>query len=315
MSISSFKLNVNVNAPHYDPEDWIDEDILSDIDDEIEKDPEFQAWLTSADTEDEEEPGSSSVWVPLSRRDLERANQFAQAHPNPSFAESIRQKTLAGAALTHYLESHGISVDRGAASHSSGILQLLNPTADAVLPKLGKLEALPISTNAGAVDFSQIRVDVDLNPATLAYVILSLERSGAELHGVLLASDLLQDFPEGGAVFLALMKPLAALWEAYQIWQRQERFMAGRNEARDWSLTDRGETIRFLNHLLVNVPDYERPDKLSKFLRAIANPNSEQEERNLQAVREQGPAPIEADSGDWLDLAMDWLDELELGNL
>ncbi|MFM7714047.1 MAG: hypothetical protein ACKO7A_15465, partial [Microcystis sp.] len=98
--------------------------------------------------------------------------------PYPSFGE-FRQNTLAAAVLTDYLEEHGIEVDAAAADN-----------AQVVLPKLGKLEAILIPQDSGAepLDLSQVRVEIDLNPATLAYILIELGEGGAWLTGVLLSS-------------------------------------------------------------------------------------------------------------------------------
>ncbi len=80
--------------------------------------------------------------------------------------------------LTDYLEEHGIEVDAAAADN-----------AQVVLPKLGKLEAVLIPQDSGEemLDLSQIRVEIDLNPATLAYILVELGEGGAWLTGVVLA--------------------------------------------------------------------------------------------------------------------------------
>jgi hypothetical protein len=309
MSISTS--TSDVNEPLYSSEDWID-------DDELENDPEFQEWLAIADTTEEEDSAgqaSSSVWVPWSAADQDRANKLALAHPNPTFGELIRQNTLAAAVLTHYLDDHGIEMDHAAANHTQAVLQLLNPTADVVLPKLGKLEALLVPQDSGAEprDLSQVKVEIDLNPATLAYVLVELGEGGAWLTGVLLSSDLRQDFPEGGAVSLAMMKPMSALWEAYRRWENCQQIMAQFSDKQGWSAQQRTETITFLNWLLTNSSEYERPMRLKDFLAEKASENHENfkpSASNLQEVREATPEPSSEGAVDWLDVAMDLLDEL-----
>jgi hypothetical protein len=309
MSISTS--TSDVNEPLYSSEDWID-------DDELENDPEFQEWLAIADTTEEEDSAgqaSSSVWVPWSAADQDRANKLALAHPNPTFGELIRQNTLAAAVLTHYLDDHGIEMDHAAANHTQAVLQLLNPTADVVLPKLGKLEALLVPQDSGEekLDLSQVRVEIDLNPATLAYILVELGEGGAWLTGVLLSSDLGQDFPEGGAVSLAMMKPISALWEAYCWWQKCQQITTQFSDEQGWSVQQRTETITFLNWLFTNSPEHERPRRLANFLAENANENKENTEpsvSNLQAVREATPESSSAGAVDWLALAMDLLDEL-----
>jgi hypothetical protein len=58
--------------------------------------------------------------------------------------------------------------------------------AQVVLPKLGKLEAVLIPQDSGEelLDLSQVRLNVDLNPATLAYILVELGEGGAWLTGV-----------------------------------------------------------------------------------------------------------------------------------
>ncbi|WP_286824615.1 hypothetical protein [Microcystis sp. LSC13-02] len=223
--------------------------------------------------------------------------------PYPSFGE-FRQNTLAAAVLTYYLEEHGIEVDAAAADN-----------AQVVLPKLGKLEALLVPQDSGAepLDLSQVKVKIDLNPATLAYILVELGEGGAWLTGVLLSSDLRQDFPEGGAVSLAMRKPMSALWEAYRRWENCQQIMAQYIDKQGWSAQQRTETITFLNWLLTNSSEYERPTLLKDFLAEKASENHENFKplaSNLQEVREATPEPSSEGAVDWLDVAMDLLDEL-----
>ena len=62
---------MNLSIPH-PPEDWFD-------DDELENDPEFQAWLAIADATEEDSTGqaSSSVWVPRNAAAQKRANKLS----------------------------------------------------------------------------------------------------------------------------------------------------------------------------------------------------------------------------------------------
>ncbi|GBL16067.1 hypothetical protein MTo_03387 [Microcystis aeruginosa NIES-1211] len=309
MSISTS--TSDVNEPLNPLEDWID-------DDELENDPEFQAWLAIADTTEEEDStgqASSSVWVPWDAAAQQQANKLALAHPNPRFGELIRQNTLAAAVLTYYLEGHGIEVDAAAADHAQAVLQLLNPTADVVLPKLGKLEAVLIPQDSGEemLDLSQIRVEIDLNPATLAYILVELGEGGAWLTGVLLSSDLRQDFPEGGAVSLAMRKPISALWEAYRRWENCQQIMGQYIDKQGWSAEQRSEVITVLNWVWDYRQDYERPTLLGDFLAEKASENNENFKPLVsrpEGVREATPEPSSEGAVDWLTVAMDLLDEL-----
>jgi hypothetical protein len=223
--------------------------------------------------------------------------------PYPSFGE-FRQNTLAAAVLTYYLEEHGIEVDAAAADN-----------AQVVLPKLGKLEALLVPQDSGAepLDLSQVKVKIDLNPATLAYILVELGEGGAWLTGVLLSSDLRQDFPEGGAVSLAMRKPMSALWEAYRRWENCQQIMAQYIDKQGWSAEQRAEVITMLNWVCDYRQDYERPTLLKDFLAEKASENPENFKplaSNLQEVREATPEPSSEGAVDWLDVAMDLLDEL-----
>ena len=224
--------------------------------------------------------------------------------PYPSFGELIPQNTLAAAVLTYYLEEHGIEVDAAAADN-----------AQVVLPKLGKLEALLVPQDSGAepLDLSQVKVKIDLNPATLAYILVELGEGGAWLTGVLLSSDLRQDFPEGGAVSLAMRKPMSALWEAYRRWENCQQIMAQYIDKQGWSAEQRAEVITMLNWVCDYRQDYERPTLLKDFLAEKASENPENfkpSASNLQEVREATPEPSSEGAVDWLDVAMDLLDEL-----
>ncbi|TYT70761.1 hypothetical protein [Microcystis aeruginosa] len=255
--------------------------------------------------------------------------------PYPSFGE-FRQNTLAAAVLTDYLEEHGIEVDAAAADN-----------AQVVLPKLGKLEAVLIPQDSGEemLDLSQIRVEIDLNPATLAYILIELGEGGAWLTGVLLSSDLRQDFPEGGAVSLAMRKPISALWEAYRRWENCQQIMAQYIDKQGGSAEQRSEVITVLRDLRGNnIParqslcrrirpalngtlskrkslnwvwdyrqDYERPTLLKEFLEEKANENNENFKPLVsrpEGVREATPEPSSEGAVDWLEVAMDLLDEL-----
>lgn len=298
MSISTS--TSDVNEPLNPLEDWFD-------DDELENDPEFQAWLAIADTTEEEDStgqASSSVWVPWDAAAQQQANKLALAHPNPSFGELIRQNTLAAAVLTYYLEEHGIEVDAAAADN-----------AQVVLPKLGKLEAILIPQDSGEelLDLSQARVNIDLNPATLAYILVELGEGGAWLTGVLLSSDLRQDFPEGGAVSLAMRKPISALWEAYRRWENCQQIMAQYIDKQGWSAEQRSEVITVLNWVWDYRQDYERPTLLKEFLEEKASENNENFKPLVsrpEGVREATPEPSSEGAVDWLEVAMDLLDEL-----
>ena len=223
--------------------------------------------------------------------------------PYPSFGE-FRQNTLAAAVLTYYLEEHGIEVDAAAADN-----------AQVVLPKLGKLEALLVPQDSGAepLDLSQVKVKIDLNPATLAYILVELGEGGAWLTGVLLSSDLRQDFPEGGAVSLSMRKPISALWEAYRRWENCQQIMAQYIDKQGWSAEQRAEVITMLNWVCDYRQDYERPTLLKDFLAEKASENPENfkpSASNLQEVREATPEPSSEGAVDWLEVAMDLLDEL-----
>ena len=224
--------------------------------------------------------------------------------PYPSFGELIRQNTLAAAVLTDYLEEHGIEVDAAAADN-----------AQVVLPKLGKLEAILIPQDSGAelLDLSQIRVEIDLNPATLAYILVELGEGGAWLTGVLLSSDLRQDFPEGGAVSLAMRKPISALWEAYRRWENCQQIMAQYIDKQGWSAEQRSEVITVLNWVWDYRQDYERPTLLKEFLEEKASENHENFKPLVsrpEGVKEATPEPSSEGAVDWLEVAMDLLDEL-----
>ena len=223
--------------------------------------------------------------------------------PYPSFGE-FRQNTLAAAVLTDYLEEHGIEVDAAAADN-----------AQVVLPKLGKLEAVLIPQDSGEemLDLSQIRVEIDLNPATLAYILIELGEGGAWLTGVLLSSDLRQDFPEGGAVSLAMRKPISALWEAYRRWENCQQIMAQYIDKQGWSAEQRSEVITVLNWVWDYRQDYERPTLLGDFLAEKANENNENFKPLVsrpEGVRGATPEPSSEGAVDWLEVAMDLLDEL-----
>ena len=223
--------------------------------------------------------------------------------PYPSFGE-FRQNTLAAAVLTDYLEEHGIEVDAAAADN-----------AQVVLPKLGKLEAIliPQDSDGEPLDLSQIRVNIDLNPATLAYILVELGEGGAWLTGVLLSSDLRQDFPEGGAVSLAMRKPMSALWEAYRRWENCQQIMAQYIDKQGWSAEQRSEVITVLNWVWDYRQDYERPTLLKEFLEEKASENNENFKPLVsrpEGVREATPEPSSEGAVDWLDVAMDLLDEL-----
>jgi hypothetical protein len=206
-------------------------------------------------------------------------------------------------------------MDHAAANHTQAVLQLLNPTADVVLPKLGKLEALLVPQDSGAepLDLSQVRVEIDLNPATLAYVLVELGEGGAWLTGVLLSSDMRQDFPEGGAVSLAMRKPMSALWEAYRRWENCQQIMAQYIDKQGWSAEQRAEVITVLNWVWDYRQDYERPTLLKDFLAEKASENHENFKPLVlrpEGVREATPEPSSEGAVDWLDVAMDLLDEL-----
>ncbi|MFN9733922.1 MAG: hypothetical protein ACK544_08105 [Microcystis sp.] len=223
--------------------------------------------------------------------------------PYPSFGE-FRQNTLAAAVLTYYLEEHGIEVDAAAADN-----------AQVVLPKLGKLEALLVPQDSGAepLDLSQVKVKIDLNPATLAYVLVELGEGGAWLTGVLLSSDLRQDFPEGGAVSLAMRKPMSALWEAYRRWENCQQIMAQCIDKQGWSAEQRAEVITVLNWVWDYRQDYERPTLLKEFLEEKASENNENFKPLVsrpEGGREATPEPTSEGAVDWLEVAMDLLDEL-----
>lgn len=223
--------------------------------------------------------------------------------PYPSFGE-FRQNTLAAVVLTDYLKEHGIEVDAAAADN-----------AQVVLPKLGKLEAILIPQDSGAepLDLSQVRVEIDLNPATLAYILVELGEGGAWLTGVLLSSDLRQDFPEGGAVSLAMRKPISALWEAYHRWEKCQQIMAQYIDKQGWSAEQRAEVITVLNWVWDYRQDYERPTLLKEFLEEKASENHENFKplvSHLQMVKEVTPKPSSEGAVDWLEVAMDLLDEL-----
>ncbi|MGA0198862.1 MAG: DUF1822 family protein [Prochlorotrichaceae cyanobacterium] len=313
--------NFNTDRSHSDLEDGIDEDILAQVTEELEDDPEFQAWLAreediSPDPDDETDQG---VWVPLGAADRSWADQLAEKHPDPDFAEHLRQMTLAAAALTRYLESHGIEVDRSAAHHNHAVVQLLNPTADVVLPNLGRLEAVLVQTT----EDNRSVVEVDLASGTLAYMVVSLEGGGARLQGILLCSDLCQDWPEGGTVPVTMAKPLDELWVAYRDWCECQRITTewSQNKGKELPLSpqERSDLITRLNFVLYHE---ERLSRQSAPIRDFMNEKSGRDRavshENLMAVREEGTergegteqTSPEPPAIDWLAAAEDWLNEL-----
>lgn len=231
--------------------------------------------------------------------DLVELAKLAGLDPKTDLADSV-----AAAVLTDYLKEHGIEVDAAAADN-----------AQVVLPKLGKLEAvlIPQDSDGESLDLSQVRVEIDLNPATLAYILVELGEGGAWLTGVLLSSDLRQDFPEGGAVSLAMRKPISALWEAYHRWENCQQIMAQYIDKQGWSAEQRSEVITELNWVWDYRQDYERPTLLKEFLEEKASENHENFKPLVsrpEGVREATPEPSSEGAVDWLEVAMDLLDEL-----
>ena len=327
------------NQPLSPGEDWIDDDILATIDQELEEDPDFQRWLGSDDGIDGDAaptpPVNDSVWVPFSRADRAWADRLGAAYPDRELGEVIRQKTLAAQALTRYLESHGVAVDRSAANHRQPLLQWLNPKADVVLPDLGRLEAVLVDRLTNAVE-------IDLDPGTLGYGIVAMGEGGAELWGVLLSHDLRQDWPEGGMVPVKLAKPMGALWTAHQRWQKCRQLMAAYREQQGWSMELHAEVITELNRVYAHEEDFERPFVMDRFLTervadsgavmgsnlhlvreetadaaAIQDPGAEAVMgSNLHLVREEtaDAAAIQdpgAEAVNWLGVVMAWFVELE----
>jgi len=298
--------NLTPNESISPPEDWIDEDILANLEDE--DDRAFQAWLAEDDETDEtinEPTENEGIWVPLSRRDFEQAKRLGDLHPDPNCAEQIRQQTLAALALERYLDSHGIAVE---GSTNPAIVQLLNPTAAVVLPNLGRLEALVIQP-----EDVQGNVEFTVEPGTLAYVLMELENRGAELHGVMLSDDLRQDWPEGGTVPVSMAKPMSALWEGYCRWQKCEQVTAAVSEAQNWSETLKAEVITMLNQVFSHVEEHDRPGEIKRFFTERHEDLAALSSFSLQGVREETPDPtttISEETVDWLGMAMDWLDEL-----
>jgi hypothetical protein len=110
-----------------------------------------------------------------------------------------------------------------------------------------------------------------------------------------------------------MRKPISALWEAYRRWENCQQIMAQYIDKQGWSAQQRTETITFLNWLLTNSSEYERPMLLKDFLAEKASENHENfkpSASNLQEVREATPEPSSEGAVDWLEVAMDLLDEL-----
>lgn len=302
--LSSSNLNSNESlSPRYD---GIDDDILDNLDEQLEHDPAFQVWVNQEDkilNETDEE----RVWVPLSMADLTHADRLAQTHPDRFFAELIRQNTLAAVALSNYLDSHGVAIDPDAAHHRQAVLQLLNPTADVVLSHLGKLEALIVQSAEDSVtgqpNFTPSSFEIGLDPGTLAYVVITLEQGGAWLQGVMLSHDLRQDWPEGGAIPLAMMKSMSSFWDAYSRWQKYQQITASCSEQQGWSAELRTEAITMLNFAYEYCEPHQQAMVLARFL------NERTEE--LTGTETFQSSAIQGNAVDWLDVAMDWLDELE----
>ena len=271
--------------------------------------PEMSEWLNEDWPLPSSEP-ESSVWVPLSAADRSWADQLAEKHPDPDFAEHLRQMTLAAAALTRYLESHGIEVDRSAANHNHAVVQLLNPTADVVLPNLGKLEAVLVQTT----EDNRCVVDVDLASGTLAYVVVSLEGGGARLQGLLFCSDLHQDWPEGGTVPVTMAKPLDELWSAYGDWSRWQQILTQWCEKKGEKLPQElAEVITIVQYAYSHVTPFRRSSRISYLLNEKSDRDRSAPSENLMTVREEGTEQEDSKPPaiDWLSEAENWLDEFD----
>lgn len=304
------------HSSSYPPNDWISDEILENIDENLENDPEFQAWVNEGDLcggagndliHGNDDRGA---WVPLGIADRSRADRLAALHPNQSHGEEIRQKTLAAAALTRYLQSHGIELGESATNHSHDLLQLLNPNADVVLPNLGKLEAV-----LAPKDLNQ--VEINLNPGTLAYVLVELEAGEAWLRGILFSHDLRQDWPEGGMIPVVMAKPIEALWEAHAWWQKERAVIAQCSEQQSWSPELQAQVITLLRWGYDYVKPHDRPIQLSKLIPATLEGQPDLMAlaplgvREIKSETDPVLSPRAEESVNWLSIIQGWLEALE----
>jgi hypothetical protein len=110
-----------------------------------------------------------------------------------------------------------------------------------------------------------------------------------------------------------MRKPISALWEAYRRWENCQQIMAQYIDKQGWSAEQRSEVITVLNWVWDYRQDYERPTLLKEFLEEKASENHENFKPLVsrpEGVREATPEPSSEGAVDWLEVAMDLLDEL-----
>ena len=122
-----------------------------------------------------------SLEIPITRKALATAQQFASQQPHPQEQEQVRLNTLAVWAVHDYLELMEIETELQESDSWNPVVRLCEDVADLMVEGLGKLECRPLLPNSGTrsiyhlppevweerIGYVVVEIDTDRNRATL----------------------------------------------------------------------------------------------------------------------------------------------------
>ena len=139
-----------------------------------------------------------SLEIPITRKALATAEQFASQQPHPQEQEQVRLNTLAVWAVHDYLELMEIETELQESDSWNPVVRLCEDVADLMVKGLGKLECRPLLPNSVTrniyhlppevweerIGYLVVEIDTDRNRATL------LGFTPVAVNGELLLSEL-----------------------------------------------------------------------------------------------------------------------------
>ncbi len=120
---------------------------------------------------------SSALPLPITRRAIALADQFAHRHPAEK-ATQVRLNTLAVCVMNDYLQMMGIAADPTTSDSWNPVSQLCADVADLEVLGVGKLECRPLLVNGEAGDICNVPPEVWED--RIGYVVVQIDEASQE---------------------------------------------------------------------------------------------------------------------------------------
>ncbi|MBW4660425.1 MAG: DUF1822 family protein [Drouetiella hepatica Uher 2000/2452] len=122
---------------------------------------------------------SSALPLPITRRAIALADQFAHRHPAEKAAQ-VRLNTLAVCVMNDYLQMMGIAADPSGSDSWNPVSQLCADVADLEVLGVGKLECRPLSVNSIGQTSDVCNVPPEVWEDRIGYVVVQINEAAQE---------------------------------------------------------------------------------------------------------------------------------------